>query len=112
MAVMVTMKKCGLFGLVLVLGCDGSQSALDPGGRAAERIAALFWWMTIGSVIIWFAIVGLALLVGGQQHRRRSLVYRRHLDECGIITVKLACGMYSSCSFATATCVATYPSAG
>ena len=27
------MRKCGLFGLLLALGCDGPQSALDPAGR-------------------------------------------------------------------------------
>lgn len=37
------------------------QSALDPAGRAAERIADLFWAMTIGSLIIWAAVVALAL---------------------------------------------------
>jgi cytochrome c oxidase subunit 2 len=69
---MVTMKKCGLFGLLLVLGCDGPQSALDPAGRAAERIAALFWWMTIGSVIIWLAVVGLALYAIHHAHEPHS----------------------------------------
>jgi cytochrome c oxidase subunit 2 len=43
----------------LLTACDGSQSALAPAGRGAERIAELFWWMTTGSVVIWLGVVGL-----------------------------------------------------
>ena len=46
--------------LVLV-GCDGPQSALEPAGRAAERIANLFWWMTAGAVFFWIAVIALAI---------------------------------------------------
>jgi cytochrome c oxidase subunit II len=47
---------------VLVLaGCSGIQSALDPAGREAGRIAAIFWWMTAGAIIVWLAMIGLAL---------------------------------------------------
>jgi cytochrome c oxidase subunit 2 len=42
-------------------GCSGVQSALDPAGREAERIAELFWWMTGGAGLIWLAVVALAL---------------------------------------------------
>jgi cytochrome c oxidase subunit 2 len=42
-------------------GCAGAQSALDPAGRAAERIAGLFWGMTIGAAFVWLAVVILAL---------------------------------------------------
>ena len=44
----------------LVGACSGAQSALEPGGLEAARIARLFWWMTIGSVVIWLLVVGLA----------------------------------------------------
>jgi acyl-coenzyme A synthetase/AMP-(fatty) acid ligase len=43
------------------LGCEKSQSALDPAGRAAEQIARLFWKMAIGTVLVWLAMVGLTL---------------------------------------------------
>jgi cytochrome c oxidase subunit 2 len=43
------------------LGCGGAQSALDPAGPAAQRIADLFWWMSGGAVVIWLAVVGLAV---------------------------------------------------
>lgn len=37
------------------------QSALDPAGREAERIAELFMVMTAGTVVIWLAVVALAV---------------------------------------------------
>src|SRR5687768_6845201 len=37
------------------------QSALDPAGKDAEWIAALFWWMTIGAALVWAAVVGLTI---------------------------------------------------
>lgn len=42
-------------------GCGGRQSALDPAGRGAERIADLFWWMTGGALVIWAVMVALAI---------------------------------------------------
>jgi cytochrome c oxidase subunit 2 len=42
-------------------GCQGPQSALDPAGRGAERIAELFWWMATGAGLIWLAVVSLAI---------------------------------------------------
>jgi cytochrome c oxidase subunit 2 len=48
-------------GALLLAGCGGPQSALDPAGRGAERIADLFWWMTAGAGVIWLAVVGLAI---------------------------------------------------
>jgi cytochrome c oxidase subunit II len=55
-------KRLG--GTVLGLGfsgCAGAQSALDPAGEGAEKIANLFWVMTAGSLVIWAAVVGLAV---------------------------------------------------
>lgn len=45
----------------LLVACDGQQSALDPAGAGAENIAALFWWMCGGAVLIWGAVMGIAL---------------------------------------------------
>ena len=42
-------------------GCSGIQSSLSPAGREAERIAELFWWMTGGAVIVWVAVIALAI---------------------------------------------------
>lgn len=46
--------------LLLLAGCSGRQSTLDPAGRDAERIADLFWWMVAGAAVIWLLVVGLA----------------------------------------------------
>jgi cytochrome c oxidase subunit 2 len=39
------------------------QSALEPAGRDAERIADLFWWMAAGGGLIWFAIIALSIYI-------------------------------------------------
>jgi cytochrome c oxidase subunit 2 len=65
------------WGTLLLAGCGGSQSALDPAGRGAERIANLFWWMTGGAIIIWLAVVSLAIYA---IHVRREAYSRRAVD--------------------------------
>jgi cytochrome c oxidase subunit 2 len=42
-------------------GCGGVQSALDPAGREAHDVAALFWVMTVGSAVLWLAVVACAV---------------------------------------------------
>lgn len=46
---------------LLLAGCAGPQSALDPAGAAARDIALLFEIMTAGAAVIWLATMGLAL---------------------------------------------------
>jgi cytochrome c oxidase subunit II len=41
--------------------CDGPQSALAPAGRDAERIAVLFWIMTAAALVVWAAVVLVAV---------------------------------------------------
>lgn len=54
-------------GLVAVLvaglaaGCAGPQSALDPGGVSADRIATLWWWMAGAGGLVWIAVIALAV---------------------------------------------------
>ncbi|MDQ3665868.1 MAG: cytochrome c oxidase subunit II [Acidobacteriota bacterium] len=50
-----------LTGALMVTSCGGVQSTLDPAGREAERIAGLFWWMAVGAVIVWIAVIGLTI---------------------------------------------------
>jgi cytochrome c oxidase subunit 2 len=48
--------------LVVVLsGCSGPQSSLDPAGLSADRIATLFWWMTAGALATWAAVIWLTV---------------------------------------------------
>ena len=42
-------------------GCGGPQSALEPAGRDAERMASLFVWLTFGFASIWLAVLALFL---------------------------------------------------
>jgi cytochrome c oxidase subunit 2 len=46
---------------LLAAGCSGPQSALDPAGHGAERLAALFWVMLAGSAVLWAAVIALAV---------------------------------------------------
>ncbi|MDQ3802410.1 MAG: cytochrome c oxidase subunit II [Acidobacteriota bacterium] len=55
--VAVWLVACAL----LVAGCGGVQSSLDPAGREAARIANLFWWMAVGAFVVWAAVIALAL---------------------------------------------------
>lgn len=47
--------------VLLMVGCAGPQSALDPAGTGAERIASLWWTMAIIGGLIWAIIVSLTL---------------------------------------------------
>ena len=47
----------------LLAACAGPQSALDPGGVEAARVATLFWVMVAGAALIWVAVIGLAVYV-------------------------------------------------
>ena len=50
----------------LLCACAGEQSALDPAGEDAERIAHLFWIMLGGAALIW------ALVIGGVVYATRT----------------------------------------
>ncbi len=43
------------------VACDGPQSALDPAGRGAARLADLFAALTAGAAIIWCASIAVAV---------------------------------------------------
>lgn len=43
------------------LARQAPQSALDTAGQEAERIAELFYWMVGGGLVIWLAVVSLAI---------------------------------------------------
>jgi cytochrome c oxidase subunit 2 len=57
---------------LLLTGCDGRQSALDPAGEAAGRIADLFTWMVAGALVVWLLVVGLAVYAIGTKRRLHS----------------------------------------
>jgi cytochrome c oxidase subunit II len=45
----------------LAVGCDGPQSALMAAGRDADRIRHLFLVMAVGALIVWVAVVAIAI---------------------------------------------------
>lgn len=65
-----TRISCAL--LLSMLGCDGPQSALAPAARDAQRMADLFWGMTIAGALIWLAVTGLAIYAAYGQHSTQS----------------------------------------
>lgn len=61
--------------LLLIAGCEGPQSALNPAGRDAEHVATLFAWMVGGAAVIWVGVIGLAVYAarfGPQRHDERK----------------------------------------
>ena len=54
---------CLLLTLAILAGCDGQQSALNPAGAGAQSIATLFWWMAGGALLVWLAVMGIAMYV-------------------------------------------------
>jgi cytochrome c oxidase subunit 2 len=72
-------RSLALLCIALLIGCDGTQSALEPAGRGAEKIAELFWWMASGAAVIWTAMVGLTIYStfaspGGKSRFASSLI--------------------------------------
>ncbi len=69
----------------LLAACSGAQSALDPAGRGAERIAALFWWMVAGSAVIWLAVAALTVYAMQRPHRHSERAASRLIVGGGIV---------------------------
>ena len=60
---------------LLLAGCQGPASTLDPAGRGADDIALLFRIMAAGAAVVWAIVVAIALyagLVNPRPHSRRS----------------------------------------
>jgi cytochrome c oxidase subunit 2 len=60
----------------LVLGgCGGKQSALDPESGPARDIATLFWWMTAVAAVVFVGAVGIIGLAWLMRSRRDAPVF-------------------------------------
>jgi cytochrome c oxidase subunit 2 len=87
----------GLFGAGI--GCGGVQSALDPAGHQAERLALIFWWMTAGVGAIWLTVIGMALYATFTPERqslvgaRRLIVWGGVIIPTALLTVLLVYGL-------------------
>jgi len=77
-ALLAYRSRLALVSIILVAGCNGLQSSLEPAGHSAEKIADLFWWMTTGAATIWASVVGLTIysiyLAPGRRNRQASLL--------------------------------------
>lgn len=51
-------------GIIAGAGCSGPQSSLVTASREAERIAWLYWLMAGGALVIWVAVIALAVYYG------------------------------------------------
>ncbi|WP_417388566.1 cytochrome c oxidase subunit II [Gimesia sp.] len=64
---------------ILISGCSGSQSALNPAGDGAQQIARLFWWMAGGATLIWVIMIALSIyslhLNPVAHHRQKSALF-------------------------------------
>jgi len=56
----------------LVAACDGPQSALDPGAKAARTLADLFWIMTVGAAAVWLFVGVITVVVIVRSRARRE----------------------------------------
>lgn len=70
---------------LMLSGCSPMQSAFHPTGEEAERVATLFWTMTVGGTIIFLIVLitaGLALC-GGKV--RQTLSSERFITVMGLV---------------------------
>lgn len=58
------------FSALMLVGCSGQQSALDPAGEESEAVFRLFIVMVCGAVMIWLAVT--ALFLHAARHREAS----------------------------------------
>jgi cytochrome c oxidase subunit 2 len=54
----------------MLAGCSGPQSALDPAGDGAGRLALLFWVMLTGAALLWAGTLALAFFAARTKRGR------------------------------------------
>lgn len=78
---------------LMLTACGGMQSALDPGGMEADRMAELFWIMVSAAVVIWCLVLGTAVYAARVRPEKHDpIVGRRLIGWGGVVlpTVLLA----------------------
>ena len=74
--------------------CVGVQSALDPAGRAAEKMAGLFWWMMFGAAVVWLGVMALTVFAIRARPDVDRCRQAHHLILAGAITPSIVlCGL-------------------
>ena len=64
---------------LLLAGCAGPRSILDPAGPAAQGIADIWWVMFTGAVVIWILVVGFLLIALLRGENTRELAKPQRL---------------------------------
>jgi len=89
-----TAARCGA--TLWLTACTGPQSALDPAGVAAERIADLWWGMAVAGILIWLGVVGLTVYAirvapekAHDRGRARRLILGGGAFSVGVLTILL-----------------------
>jgi cytochrome c oxidase subunit 2 len=67
------MSKPGAVGLVLLAGCEGTQSVLDPAGIQADRVEGLWWFMLIVATTVFVLVIGALAFAVARRRSDRSL---------------------------------------
>lgn len=86
--------------LLALCACSGPQSSLDPAAPDASRVATLFWWMTVGSLVVWLVVVALAVYSTyvaperhGEKQTRRLIVWGGVVFPTVVLLVLLIFGL-------------------
>lgn len=86
---------------LVISGCGGAQSTLEPAGRGAEVIAELFWWLAGGAAIVWILVIALAVYAGVvKPHSYRPRTAKLLILGGGVLFPTLVLGGYLSYSLA------------
>ena len=95
------LRVAALFFVPVIAGCAGPQSALDPAGDGAERLATLFWIMLIGSAVLWTGVIALTFYAARTEPGRFSESFGPSLILWGgaifptvVLTALLAYGLW------------------
>lgn len=80
----MSVRTLSLLGLIVLAGCTPTQSAFHPTGAEAERVATLFWIMTVGGAIILAMVVAATAMALFGNRTRHWLATERLVTIMGL----------------------------
>lgn len=82
--------------VIFLSSCSGSQSALDPAGPEASRVAHLFFVMLVGGAVIWVAVVAALIYASRKKNAHSEESAGRVILWCGaILPTAILCALLS-----------------